>query len=214
MPTNAKKCQEVQKNAKKSKRFDYTKSVGSGSSFFKAPVHYVSAVVPTTKTISNHSGGPRSRHPETPIKVRWAFDPHTTPANICCQLASRLLIYQFLFFDNIIPNYSPKRGLIGRKIQQTFQVGFSWFVNICLEVFRAFNYSKIANFGSRTYSNTFWIISGTSKMFKSPPRTFLLSQQHFNKWKTNPQTFVNNIIFTYLNISTIPNFQNCWDCRT
>ena len=40
---------------------------------------------------------------------------------------------------------------------------FSFFSNNMLWYFWGFNYSKMANQGPRTYSNTFWMILGTSK---------------------------------------------------
>ena len=41
--------------------------------------------------------------------------------------------------------------------------GFSWFVDGCSIILWVSNYSKIANFDSWTYCNTFWMICGTSR---------------------------------------------------
>ena len=62
----------------------------------------------------------------------------------------------------------------------------------------------MAIFESRTYSNTRWIILGTSKFVnKSGPSC--LSQKHFNKYKNNPQTSL-NIFFTCLDFQHFVNF--------
>ena len=67
--------------------------------------------------------------------------------------------------------------------------------------FGCFNYSKMASFESRTYSNTFWIILGTSKMFtKSGPLQSLFITKHFKTYKKISQTSLNNIVLTYHNI--------------
>ena len=43
------RCQEIQKNAKKSKRLDSTQRFDSGSGFFEAPVHYEYKVLAPSK---------------------------------------------------------------------------------------------------------------------------------------------------------------------
>ena len=60
--------------------------------------------------------------------------------------------------------------------------------------FGVFNYSKIANVSSWTYSNTVWIISGTSKTSsKYTPRVPYLLQKYCNEWE-NMDTFYKHIM--------------------
>ena len=68
-------------------------------------------------------------------------------------------------------------------------------------VFGGFNYSQMVNLGTRTYSNTFLIIFGTSKMFTKhvPLNPFFI---------TKPlKASLTHLIFTYLNMSKIQHFQ-------
>ena len=52
-----------------------------------------------------------------------------------------------------------------------------------------FNYSQIANFESRTYSNTFWNIFGASKhVTKYGPHAPYLLQKHFKQHKKDMET--------------------------
>ena len=61
---------------------------------------------------------------------------------------------------------------------------FSWCVNVSLGVVGALAYSKMANSWFRTYSNTFWIIFGTSKNVSKlrPPAPYSLPN-YFNQYK-------------------------------
>ena len=76
---------------------------------------------------------------------------------------------------------------------------FLWFFIILLEVVGSLNCSKIANLGPRTYSNTFWIIFGTSKCFtKSAHLQSLFITKTLKRIQEHPQTSSKQIISTYL----------------
>ena len=67
-----------------------------------------------------------------------------------------------------------------------------------LGVFWGLNYSKMANEGPRTYCNTFWMISGTSKILRLvgpivDPRTSFLLQNYFKEYKEDVETSLKNI---------------------
>ena len=73
----------------------------------------------------------------------------------------------------------------GNEIKRCFVFSYLLVYGMGLE---GFNYSQIANLGSRTYSNTFWIIFGTSKKsIKSGPQDHVFMTKTFDDYKKNPQ---------------------------
>ena len=79
MQQNAKECQEIPKNAKKSKRFDSTKRFGSGPGFFEAPVHYdMAKTCSITKMNPCMTALPEKFHP---IRLRIIFGFETDSVN-------------------------------------------------------------------------------------------------------------------------------------
>ena len=76
---------------------------------------------------------------------------------------------------------------------------FSWFLKYSFKLLGGFNYSKMANLGTRTYSNTFWIIFGTSKnVTKSRPPRPLFITRILQNIQENMDTFYTNISFVNL----------------
>ena len=81
-------------------------------------------------------------------------------------------------------------------------------------VFGGFNYSKMANFDSRTYCNTFWMISRTSKnVTKSGPSDPVFITTIFQRIHENMGTSMKHIIFKSDNLTfwkfrnvCVPNF--------
>ena len=98
-------------------------------------------------------------------------------------------------FDKNIKHHAQKRGPIGPKIRRRNWAMF-WFVLVCscmFGFFMGFQYSKMANLGSQTYSNTFWIILGTSKNRpKMDPRTPYSLQKYFKTYKDSTKPFKQN----------------------
>ena len=68
--------------------------------------------------------------------------------------------------------------------------------------FGGFEYSPIANFDFRTYSNTCWIMFGTSKMFtrSGPLHPLFIMTRKLQTIPANPQKACNNNIFLYIYI--------------
>ena len=93
----------------------------------------------------------------------------------------RLILSPSTYLDYI----RPYLGLTGPKIRQHNSAIFCFVLFVCyFFVFWGFNCSKMANFYFRTYSNSFWIIYGTSKKVTKygPPPPYLL-QKYYKTYK-------------------------------
>ena len=80
-------------------------------------------------------------------------------------------------------------------------VAFSWFLDIIMGLFGAFNHSQIAHFDSRTYCNTFCMISGTTKhVTKSGPSDPVFITKIFQKIQETYGNILENLIFISENL--------------
>ena len=102
-------------------------------------------------------------------------------------------------------------GALGEKVKRLVScfLVVEWYAL----VFLSFNYSKIANFDSRTYGNTFWIVFGTSNMFtKSGPSHLFLYVEMLQNYNKIMETSSKHIMFDVC-IYGVPKFCRIWKRR-
>ena len=83
-----------------------------------------------------------------------------------------------------------------------------------MRVWGSFNDPQIADVGSRTYSNTFWIIFGTSNCFtQSGPWHPLFITKTLQRIQEKSPSFFRQYYFYISQQSVFPNFYQCWKRR-
>ena len=99
-------------------------------------------------------------------------------------------------------NITQKLSLTGPKIRQNNSASFLLFLVFqCL--FRGFGglNSQMANFDSRTYCNTFWIIFGTfQNVTKYGPSDFVFITEILQQLQENMETCYKHISFVNMDI--------------